>query len=166
VTEFVIYPDARLAQKAVRRPVDTDMIAIGEQLRAAAEAAQAYGLAAAHIGAVEPIVVISVARDTAARDYRVMFNPEVNEMATETAFGPEGSVSMPGIEAPVERPVWTEIAYDDANGARHVERFEGFVARCALHEIEQVNGTFFLARLSRLKRDTAIRKFQKLNRVS
>lgn len=166
MTDFVIYPDARLAQKATHRSVDADMIAIGEQLRAAAEAAQAYGLAAAHIGALEPIVVISVANDTSTRDYRVMFNPEVLEVATETAFGPEGSVSMPGIEAPVERPAWAEIAYDDASGERHNERFEGFVARCALHEIEQVNGTFFLSRLSRLKRDTAIRKFQKLNRAS
>ena len=166
MTDFVIYPDIRLTQKALPRSVNADMIAIGEQLRAAAEAAQAYGLAAAHIGAVEPIVVISVANDTSTRDYRVMFNPEVLEVATETAFGPEGSVSMPGIEAPVERPAWAEIAYDDANGERHTERFEGFVARCALHEIEQVNGTFFLARLSRLKRDTAIRKFQKLNRAS
>ncbi|KKB83688.1 hypothetical protein VW29_13380 [Devosia limi DSM 17137] len=166
MTEFVTFPDARLTQKAAPRPVDGDLVAIGEQLRAAAESAQAYGLAAAHVGAVEPIVVISVAQDTAARDYLVMFNPEVLEVAPETEFGPEGSVSMPGIESPVERPVWAVIAFDTVDGKRNTERFEGFVARCALHEIDQVNGTFFLSRLSRLKRDTAIRKFQKLNRVS
>ena len=39
-----------------------------------------------------------------------------------------------------------------------------FVARVAQHEIDQVNGVFFLSRISRLKRDTALRKFEKSRR--
>ncbi len=165
VTEFIRYPDPRLAQKAQTRPVDADLRATAERLMAAATDAQAYGLAAAHIGEIEPLVVISIATDTSQRDYQALFNPEVTAMADTTQTGPEGSVSMPGIEAPIERPVWADITYDTTDGERVTSRFEGFVARCALHEIEQMNGIFFLSRLSRLKRDTAIRKFQKLGRT-
>lgn len=165
LAEFVIYPDPRLSLKAHHRTVDTAMLATGERLRAAVENVQAYGLAGAHIGEIEPVIVISVAADTSQRDYRVLFNPSVLAVGQQTAAGAEGSVSMPGIEVPIERPEWAEIGYNDATGVHQTARYEGFIARCALHEIEQIEGVFFLSRLSRLKRDTAIRKFQKLNRA-
>ena len=161
---FVIYPDARLNAPATRRPVDATMLAAGEALREAARDVQAYGLAAAHIGLIEPLIVISVAGAAEARDYRIFYNPEVILAATDTAMGAEGSVSMPGIEVPIARPVWAEIAFDTADGSRETARLENFVARVALHEIDQVNGVFFLNRLSRIKRDTAIRKFEKSRR--
>ena len=164
MSAFVIYPDPRLHQAAVSRPVDAAMIEAGIALRAAAEGAEAYGLAAAHIGRVEPVAVVSVAGQGMARDYRVLFNPAVLAVAQERAFGPEGSVSMPGIEAPIARAVWVEIGFDSAEGERVTLRLDGFAARVAQHEIEQVEGVFFLSRLSRLKRDTAIRKFAKSQR--
>lgn len=161
MTGFVVYPDPVLGKPAAPRPVDTAMLAAGEALRDAAREVRAYGLAAAHLGRTEPLVVLSVAGQAEERDYRILYNPEVILTADEMAVGLEGSVSMPGIEVPVERPVWAEIAYDNADGGRETTRFEGFVARVALHEIDQMNGVFFLARISRLKRDTAIRKFEK-----
>ena len=165
MADFVRYPDPRLTRAATARAVDAALQATAERLLDATASVQAYGLAAAHIGEIEPLVVISVAGDPGQRDYRVLFNPAIVAVAEDAQAGPEGSVSMPGIEAPIERPLWAEIAYDTAEGERVTTRFEGFVARCALHEIEQMNGIFFLTRLSRLKRDTAIRKFQKLGRT-
>lgn len=161
MADFVLYPNAILNKAAARRPVDAAMLAAGEALRAAVHEVQASGLAAAHLGRLEPLVVLNVADPDAARDYRILYNPEVVLTADEIAFGAEGSVSMPDMEVPVERPVWAEIAYDNADGARETARFEGFTARVALHEIDQMNGVFFLARISRLKRDTAIRKYEK-----
>ncbi len=163
--DFVVYPHPALSRAATPRPVDEAMLEAGDRLLAAAREAQAYGLAAAHLGENEPLVVMSMASDPAQRDYRLLFNPEIVAVAEETASGPEGSVSMPGIEVAVQRPVWAEIAYDDADGIRQRERLEGFVARVALHEIEQVNGIFFLSRVSRLKRDAALRKFDKSRRA-
>ncbi|MHA6728548.1 peptide deformylase [Devosia sp. A369] len=162
--DFVVYPDAALSQCAPARPVDAAMLGAGEALLAATREAQAYGLAAAHLGLAEPLVVISVATELSQRDYRVLYNPEIIQTADETAAGMEGSVSLPGIEVPVLRPIWAEIAYDDADGVRQQQRFDGFVARVAQHEIEQMNGVFFLSRVSRIKRDTALRKFAKSQR--
>jgi peptide deformylase len=165
VADFVTYPHAVLTRKAETRPVDAAMLAAGEKLRDAARSAQAYGLAAAHLGLDQPLVVISVASDASERDYRLLYNPEVILASPETGFGPEGSVSLPGIEVPVERANWVEVAYDNADGIRETARFEGFVARVAQHEIDQMNGVFFLSRASRIKRDTALRKFEKSRRA-
>lgn len=162
--DFVIYPHSALSTFAKRRPLDAAMRAAGEQLLAAAIDVQAYGLAAAHIGLVEPVVVVSVAPDPAQRDYRVMFSPRASAVASALVSGMEGSVSMPGIEVPVSRPVWAEIVYETAEDETQTLRLEGFAARVALHEIDQMEGIFFLNRLSRLKRDTAIRKFEKSRR--
>jgi peptide deformylase len=126
----------------------------------AAQEAKAYGLAAAHIGEVAPVVVISA--DTEQGEYTLLFNPKVSEVAVVTAKGEEGSVSLPGVRAEIERPTWAEIAFMDGAGAAQTVRFEGFAARVALHEIEQMQGIFFLERLSRLKREMALKKARKL----
>ena len=127
----------------------------------AAKDAQAYGLAAAHIGEVEPVVVIS--GDPEGRDYLLLFNPTVTAVATESEPGEEGSVSLPGVRVSIDRPIWAEVGYMDARGKPQTARFERFAARVALHEIEQMNGVFFLSKLSRLKRDMAIKKARKLS---
>ncbi|HEY4200520.1 MAG TPA: peptide deformylase [Devosiaceae bacterium] len=162
---LVSYPDPLLQQKAVPAPVDDRLRGVADRLVAAAREARAYGLAAAHIGEIAPIVVVNVTPEALAPDYLVLFNPEIIATATETAAGTEGSVSLPGVEVSIERPVWAEIAFDDREGQRRQQRFEGFVARCVLHEIEQVHGILFLMRLTRLKRDMVLKRWRKQGRV-
>jgi peptide deformylase len=158
---IVSYPDPRLNRKAEPRPVDDGLKAIGNRLLEAAKAANAYGLAAVHIGAVAPVVVISSEADPSKRDYLILYNPEIVATAGTTAASPEGSVSMPGVEVEIVRPISAEIAWNDETGARQKRRFEGLPARVAQHEIDQMNGVFFLDRLSRLKRDMVLKKWKK-----
>jgi peptide deformylase len=158
---IVGYPDPRLTKKAEPRPPDDGLRAIGNRLLEATRAANAYGLAAVHIGAVAPVVVMSADEDPSKRDYLVLYNPEVVSTDGPTIPGPEGSVSMPGVEVEIIRPYAAEIAWDDDAGTRQQRRFEGLPARIAQHEIEQMNGTFFLERLSRLKRDMVLKKWKK-----
>ena len=164
MSDFVIWPHAALTQDAASRPVDATLRATGARLLAAAEAVQAYGLAAAHLGLVEPVVVVSVSAPDAAREYRLLYNPVIDAVAPTSTLGAEGSVSLPGIEVPISRPDWCTLRHDDDSRAQQSLRLEGFAARVAQHEIEQMNGVFFLSRLSRLKRETALRKFQKSRR--
>ena len=158
---FIYFPDARFETKAEPRPVDAALRAIADRLLKEAVKSEAYGLAAVHIGEIAPIVVMSTAPTRTERAYLLLFNPLVTTTAQKTEAGQEGSVSMPGIEAEVLRPKWVEIAYDDAEGKAQSIRFEGYPARVALHEIDQMNGIFFLNRVSRLKRDMALRKWKK-----
>ncbi|MDB5539637.1 MAG: peptide deformylase [Devosia sp.] len=100
---IVAYPDPRLNRKAEPRPLDEGLRAIGTRLLEAARGANAYGLAAIHIGALAPVVVISTAADPGKRSYLVLYNPEIVATAEELESGPEGSVSMPGVEVDVVR---------------------------------------------------------------
>lgn len=138
--------------------VDNELRAVGLRLLAAAQEAKAYGLAAIHIGEVAPVVVVS----PDGEDHQLMFNPQIVAVAADLVKGEEGSVSLPGVRLDIDRPVWAEIAFDDAAGAAKKVRFDGFVARVVLHEIEQMQGIFFLEKVSRLKRDRALKKARKL----
>lgn len=108
-----------------------------------------------------PVAVISTVADPTRRDYLVLYNPEIVWLAPETAEGPEGSVSMPGFEVAVVRPTRAGISFDDETGVRQELELEGLPARIAQHEIDQVNGIFFLERISRLKRDMALKRWKK-----
>lgn len=160
IDPFITYPDPRLNEAAAARPVDAQLIDIGQRLLAAAEGAQAYGLAAVHIGIVAPVAVISLG-DSAARDYRLLYNPRILDLGQGFETGREGSVSMPEIEVEISRPIIAKIGYDDEAGQGQTLDLSGFPSRVAQHEIDQVNGIFFLAKLSRLKREAAIRRFAK-----
>lgn len=160
---FIFYPDIRLNEAASARPVDADLLDIGRRLLTAAEEARAYGLASAHIGIVAPVAVVSLG-DPTTRDYRVLYNPRVLSTDGRQEAGPEGSVSMPGIEVEVMRAHSATIAFDDDAGQGQELTLSGFAARVAQHEIDQVNGVFFLTKVSRLKRGAAIRRFAKLSR--
>ena len=139
--------------------MDVALVATGKRLLAAAQAAKAYGLAAAHIGEVAPVIVVG--GEDEPRDYLLLYNPRVVAVADELQSGEEGSVSLPGARIEVERPAWAEIAFMDETGTPSRRRFDGFLARVALHEIEQMQGVFFLDRLSRLKREMALNKAKK-----
>ncbi len=130
---------------------------MGEQLLEAAREEGAYGLAAAHIGEVAPVVVISAD----ARSHRLLFNPRIVGAADELEAAEEGSVSLPGVRVEIKRPVWVHVASMDQDGLARSERFDGFLGRVAQHEIEQMRGIFFLDRLSRLKREMVLKKLKK-----
>jgi peptide deformylase len=64
----------------------------------------------------------------------------------------------------VQRHAAIRIGYHDLDGNTHTEESEGLRAVCHQHEIDQLNGLFWIQRLSRLKRERLIRRFEKLMR--
>jgi peptide deformylase len=71
---------------------------------------------------------------------------------------------MPGVTEEIERPARVRVRYRDLDGAEHEEEAEGFLAICLQHEIDQLDGIFWIDRLSKLKRDRVIKRFEKLRR--
>ncbi len=72
---------------------------------------------------------------------------------------------MPGVTEEVERPSGVKVAYRGLDGAEHEEEVRGLMAVCLQHEIDQLDGIFWIDRLSRLKRDRLVKRFEKLQRV-
>ena len=157
---LLTYPDPRLS--AVTEPVtafDGDLAALTGDLIAAVQAAPAAGLAAPHIGVLRRVVAV---RQPGGATIRVYVNPVVEWASAETMVNEEGSVSMPGVSAEVERPRRVRVSYSTVDGGHEVEEAEGFHAAVLQHEIDQLDGVFWIQRLSRLKRDRLVKRFRKL----
>jgi peptide deformylase len=98
-------------------------------------------------------------------DVRTYVNPVVEWSSPETTRIAEGSISMPGVNDEVERPAKVRVRFRDLDGAEKVEEADGFRATCLQHEIDQLDGIFWIDRLSRLKRDRLTKRFAKLGRA-
>jgi peptide deformylase len=93
-------------------------------------------------------------------------NPEIVWASLERGPQSEGSVSMPGIMDVVERAVRVRVRFQDLAGAEREEEADGFRAACLQHEIDQLDGIFWIDRLSRLRRERAVKRFAQLRRAA
>jgi peptide deformylase len=124
-------------------------------------AAPGIGITASHIGLPLRVVVLDLDAIDGARTY---INPEIIWASPETVLHREGSVSMPGVNDEIRRHACVRISYHDLDGNRQIEESDGLRAVCHQHEIDQLNGLFWIQRLSRLKRERLIKRFEKVSR--
>jgi peptide deformylase len=124
-------------------------------------AAPGIGITGPHIGISLRIVVLDLDPIDGARTY---VNPEIIRASTEMILHQEGSVSMPGVNDEISRHARVRISYQDVYGNMQTEESEGLRAVCHQHEIDQLNGLFWIKRLSRLKRERLIKRFEKMSR--
>ena len=155
------FPDLRL--RAVAESVerfDGELRQLAADLLETMRAAPGVGITAPHIGVPLRLVVLELTPG----DVRTYANPQILWASPETSRTTEGSVSMPGVTEEVERPAKVRLSWRDLDGAAHEEEAEGFLATCHQHEIDQLDGIFWLQRLSRLKRERVIARYGKLQR--
>jgi peptide deformylase len=156
------FPDPRLREKAAPVAVfDAALAALADDLLATLRAAPGIGIAAPHVGVALRLVVIEL---SPADGVRVYVNPVIEWACADLARAEEGSVSMPGVAESVERPARVRVAWQDLTGAARREEADGLLAVCLQHEIDQLDGIFWIQRLSRLKRERAAARFAKLER--
>jgi peptide deformylase len=124
-------------------------------------AAPGIGITAPHISLSLRVVVLDLGGNDGARTY---VNPEIVWASPEMITHQEGSVSMPGVNDDIRRHARTRISYRDLEGNAQSEESDGLRAVCHQHEIDQLNGMFWIARLSRLKRERLIKRYEKLSR--
>jgi len=91
-------------------------------------------------------------------------NPEIVWASNEMILHQEGSISMPGVNDEVRRHARVRVSYQDVDGNLQSEESEGLRAVCHQHEIDQLNGMFWINRLSRLKRERLVKRFEKVSR--
>jgi peptide deformylase len=90
----------------------------------------------------------------------VAANPEIVEASGEQA-GEEGCLSVGRIHAPLKRAARVRLRAQDARGDWYEREAEGLAARCLQHETDHCDGTLFINRLSPLKRNIVVKRFQK-----
>ena len=163
VLTILRFPDERLRQ--VCRPVatfDAALSALAADLGETMRAAPGIGITAAHVGVMTRLTVIEIEGPGSTRIYA---NPDILWSSPEMKRHPEGSVSMPGVLDEIERPARIRVRYQDLDGTVLEEEADGLLAVCLQHEIDQLDGIFWIDRLSRLKRERLVKKFGKLSRA-
>jgi peptide deformylase len=163
IRPIIRYPDPRLALPA--QPVtvfDDGLRDLARDLLETMHAAPGIGITAPHVGISLRVVVLDLDPVDGTRTY---VNPEIIWASPETILHQEGSVSMPGVSDEISRHARVRISYRDLNGNLQTDESDGLRAVCHQHEIDQLNGLFWIQRLSRLKRERLIKRFEKNRRV-
>jgi peptide deformylase len=126
-------------------------------------AAPGVGLAAPQIGLSQRVIVLDVDHENKGKQLLRLVNPVITESEGEVLWE-EGCLSVRDYQAEVLRAervlvkAWT-------TDQKEVEiEGTGLLAVALQHEIDHLNGTLFLDRLSRLKRDLYRRRLKKLDR--
>ncbi len=161
IRPIIRFPDERLRTPCgtVER-FDESLAALAKDLAETMRAAPGIGITAAHVGELLRLTVMELDGPSSTRVY---VNPEVEWSSAEMRRHAEGSVSMPGVTEEVERPARIRVRYQDLLGNSHAEEADGLLAVCLQHEIDQLDGIFWIDRLSRLKRERIAKKFRKIN---
>ena len=129
-------------------------------------AAPGIGLAAPQVGVSKRLIVVDVSlREEEKIPLIVLINPEIitseGELESE-----EGCLSLPGYIAAVKRAERIVVRGIDRQGKPLEIEGEGLLCRALQHEIDHLNGTLLIDRISSIKREFFKKRFQKtLSRV-
>ena len=186
IREILEVPDPRL--KTVSSPVgtfDEGLKALAADMFETMYAAKGIGLAAIQVGEPIRLLVIDLqepdeeaepvecdhgghhhTHQPIKHDPRVFVNPEILEPAEELSTYQEGCLSVTEIYADVDRPKTCRVRWQDLDGNFHEEVMEGIMATCIQHEMDHLEGILFIDHLSRLKRNMALKKLEKLRKAA
>lgn len=157
VRKVLLYPDPGLKRVCAPAPVGEELEKIVEDLIDTMRSFPGcVGIAAPQIGYFSRVAVIDLSAHKKAPEsvhgLTVLVDPlVVSGEGSEVAR--EGCLSIPQLTANVRR--YVDARVDTRDGAMD---FEGFEARCVLHEIDHLDGLLFLDRVDSLTQDVFPRK--------
>lgn len=125
--------------------------------------APGVGLAAPQIGVSQRIMVTDASGGEQKGQLLTILNPEI-VVAEGEQYEEEGCLSIPGFSANVLRPKKVVLRGIDLNGKEIILEGSDLLSRAFCHELDHLNGVFFLEHLSFIKRDMIKRKIKKLIR--
>ncbi|RPI11349.1 MAG: peptide deformylase [Zetaproteobacteria bacterium] len=123
-------------------------------------AAPGVGLAANQVGSPHRLFVANPTDDRDPSKLLVAINPEVVESDGERVSN-EGCLSVPDFREEVRRANRVLLRGLDRNGRPIEVEGRDLLARIFQHEMDHLNGLFFVDRLSPAKRDILTRKLKK-----
>ncbi|MDR2097184.1 MAG: peptide deformylase, partial [Spirochaetaceae bacterium] len=93
---------------------------------------------------------------------RVFINPSIIETSEELADYEEGCLSLPGVWGQIKRPRLIRVqAWNEKSRPFTIET-EGILARVIQHEYDHLEGALFIDKLSEVKRERLLKKYENL----
>ena len=115
--------------------------------------APGVGLASIQVGVNKSILVYDIAPRNEVRDLHVLINPKIISSEGKILSEDEGCLSVPDYRADVKRAESILLEGLDRDGNPLRFDAEGLLAIVLQHEIDHLNGTLFIDRISKLKRE-------------
>lgn len=161
ILPLVVAPDPRLL--ICSEPVDKVTNEIRQLMDDMVETMRhedGVGLAAVQVGIHKRILVMEI-------DDKLYYvvNPEIITSSEDENIYEEGCLSFPKQRALVTRPKKVTVKCLGYQGEEQMIECDELLATCIQHEIDHLNGIVFIDHLSRLKKDTIMRKVQKLKKL-
>lgn len=145
----LVYPDPILRRGGT--PItrfDAELRSLAERMFEAMYVEGGVGLAAPQVGIEQKLLVLNPAGNKDDRSgERVLCNPRLLRKKGRE-FGEEGCLSFPGIQAEVERWIDITVVYQDLDGKEQTLSCSGWLARIVQHEMDHLDGVFFVDRLT------------------
>ncbi|OIJ66863.1 peptide deformylase [Streptomyces mangrovisoli] len=129
-----------------------------EDLFATMYAAEGVGLAANQIGVPLRVFVYDCPDDEDVRHLGHLVNPRLVTADGLVLRGPEGCLSLPGLEAGTERYDHAVVEGFTVTGEPVTVHGTGFFARCLQHECDHLEGGVYADRLTGLRRRRLMRQ--------
>jgi len=151
--EILTYPDKFLRQPA--KPVeniDETIQKLIDNMAATMYNVPGAGLAAIQIGSDKSLVVYDISTREGSHSLQTLINPRIITSEGTMISENEGCLSVPDLRANVKRSASVLVEGYDRNEKPMRLEAEGLLAIVLQHEIDHLNGTLFIDRISSLKR--------------
>jgi peptide deformylase len=155
-----LYPDPALRRRAEPISQITDEIrTLADRMVETLVKRVGYGLAAPQVGVAKRLIIVDV-----EDELYVLANPEIIEAGDEQVLGVEGCLSLPGVEAEVERARRVRVRGLTMEGEEITIDAEDLLARVFQHEVDHLEGVLFIDYLGRAKRVQLLKEYERRRR--
>lgn len=160
--DILTFPDPFLKNPAhAVENIDGDLQQLIDRMAETMYQAPGVGLAAVQVNQDKQLLVYDIRPREEERELHVLINPQIVEREGRIVSENEGCLSVPDFRADVQRAERILVAGVDREGKPLRIEAEGFLAIVLQHEIDHLNGTLFIDRISALKRQLYTRRVLK-----
>ena len=163
--EILTFPNKFLHQPTqLVENIDEDIQTLVADMAETMYDAPGVGLAAIQVGSDKQVLVYDEKPTESDRGYGVIINPKIVESEGQIISENEGCLSVPDFRSDVKRAARIVVEGVDRDGKSLRFEADGFLAIVLQHEIDHLNGTLFIDRISALKRELYKRRIKKIMR--
>ncbi len=161
--KILTFPDRFLKTKASPvTDIDGSLQKLIDDMAETMYRAPGVGLAAIQVGVDKSLLIYDInPSDDDQRRLRVLINPRIVTSEGEILSENEGCLSVPDFRADVKRAERILVEAVDREGRPLRFEAEGLPAIVLQHEIDHLDGTLFIDRISALKRQMYARRIKK-----
>ena len=160
--DILSYPDQFLSKPAQPlEDIDGKVQEMIDKMAATMYDAPGIGLASVQVGWNKSLTVYDISPRDEKRSLHVLINPRIITTEGEIVSEDEGCLSVPDFRADVKRAAFVTAEGYDREGKPVRIDAEGLLAIVLQHEIDHLNGTLFIERISALKRQMYTRRVKK-----